>query len=756
MRQAIGRTLAVPVLLALALICMMGRPATAEAVLDRVFSEAQAVESKSCTVMRIGFNFRVRYVSHFPLSNGTELRIAFRAVDPDVARAEILTRRESLRVPENLKASVRSIQFELAKGSGLSVLVTFDHPLSFDVAQGQDFESFVVALSKGEVGKACKPVFPASAIGNGPWNAEISEEAPGDIVVDEDAGEGGDAGSAKISKLLIEAQKAMSAGDYDTAIRLATKASELPPSDLSPEAKELLGLARERKGQRSHARAEYEEYLARYPDSDGAARVRKRLAGLDDKGDEGKPSDEPGKSGRSGKDDDGSWRVSGSLSQYYIRDEGFRKLRDPTLPPDPNEDEDDRETFQNELLNGLDVNGEWRTGSIRSKARFSGALENGFEEGDTDIGSVASAYIESAIPNWGVSTKLGRQSRNTGGVIGRFDGGLASWQTGELLRFNVIAGSPVERRRDLPFKDDTIFYGASADIGQFWGGFDATLYAIEQDSHDFVDRQAIGAELRYADETTSAFGLIDYDVHYGEVNMAIATASWTAPDKSTVNFAADYRTSPFLLTQNALQGQPFGSLADMLTIFTEDEIEQFARDRTASAKTFSVGYSKPLNEMFQINLDATLANISATPASGGVDALPSTGNEYYYSALLLANGVLRENDTFTLGLRYADRESSDIYAIDVGSRYPVTSRLRVNPTVRLSYREDEGGEWDEVAVAPTLRLNYSWLDDMDVELEAGAKWSERQEGTTTSEDLEFFFLFGYHYDFEVDSRVSAD
>lgn len=727
------------------------RLTAAEPVLDRVFSEADVLQSKSCAVMRIGFNFRIHYISHFPLSNGTEVRIAFRAIDPDVARSEILTRRESLRVPSEIASDIRSIEFEIAKGAGLSALVTLSRPAHFEVAQGTDLESLIVAISRGKSKKPCRPAFPVSAAGSGRWKAEITN----DIQIDSS---GDDKESARGSpkspaKLLGDAQRAMKAGDYDTAIRFATKVLDAPEHDLSPEAKELLGLLRERKGQIAHARAEYEEYLARYPDSEGAERVRLRLSGLAGK-DNGDTRSSNEADRKLGDAEDDTWRLSGSLSQYYIRDEGIRKLRDPTLPTDPNEDEDDHEVFQNELLNALDLNAEWRTGSVRSKARFSGALEDGFEDGDGDIGSIASAYIDSAVPNWGVSTKLGRQTRNTGGVTGRFDGGLASWKASDQLRFNVIAGLPVARRRDLPFEDDSIFYGLSADIGPVFGGFDWTVYGIEQQTDGLLDRQAIGTELRYADETKSAFGLLDYDAHFGEVNMAIATGSWIAPDKSAFNFAADYRKSPFLLTQNALQGQRFGSLADMLTFFTDDEIERFAEDRTASASTFSVGYSKPINEMFQINLDATLANISATPASGGVDAVPSTGNEYYYSALLLANGVIRENDSFALGLRYADRQSSDVYTLDVSSRYPVSSELRVSPTIRLSYREGDTSDFNEVSVTPSVRMNYGWLDELGLELEAGAKWTEREESTTISEDWEYFFLIGYHYDFDVDSRTT--
>lgn len=80
------------------------------------------------------------------------------------------------------------------------------------------------------------------------------------------------------------------------------------------------------------------------------------------------------------------------------------------------------------------------------------------------------------------------------------------------------------------------------------------------------------------------------------------------------------------------------------------------------------------------------------------------------------------------------------------------SALRVSPTVRLSYREGEVTDFTEWSVLPSVRLNYAWMDDVGVELVAGAKYTERQEGTATSDDLEYLFIVGYHYDFDVDER----
>ena len=69
----------------------------------------------------------------------------------------------------------------------------------------------------------------------------------------------------------------MDAHDYPTAIALLTKLQRQPEYPDRARAQELLGLARERAGQLAHAKAEYEEYLRRYPQGEAAERVAFRL-----------------------------------------------------------------------------------------------------------------------------------------------------------------------------------------------------------------------------------------------------------------------------------------------------------------------------------------------------------------------------------------------------------------------------------------------------------------------------------------------
>ncbi|MEQ1651152.1 MAG: autotransporter outer membrane beta-barrel domain-containing protein, partial [Hyphomicrobium sp.] len=291
--------------------------------------------------------------------------------------------------------------------------------------------------------------------------------------------------------------------------------------------------------------------------------------------------------------------------------------------------------------------------------------------------------------------RVGRQTRNTGGVLGRFDGGLVSWQATPWLRWNVVGGSPVASRRDDPFKDEKFFYGTSIDFGPFLGGFDFSLFTIAQQAQGLIDRAAIGAELRYRDAHKSAFATVDYDVHFQEFNAAIFSGTWTFADKSTLHGGADYRKSPYLTSWNALQGQQFLTLFDLLKLRTRHEVDQMALDRTTAYTSATIGYSRPLTDKLQVNVDATTAHIDGTIASFGVDAAPSTGNELYLSGQLIGSNIFAPEDLFIFGTRFADRQDSNTYAVDFSMRFPLTPDWRINPRLMLSYRDGKTFDFAE-------------------------------------------------------------
>ncbi len=120
---------------------------------------------------------------------------------------------------------------------------------------------------------------------------------------------------AQAAELLEQARGAIIDQDYPRAIDVTTRILAAPPRAETAEARELLGLARERSGQVTQAVAEYQRYLADYPDGDGALRVRQRLAALTTAREQPKESIRGQAAAR-----DSAWDVYGGISQFYRRD----------------------------------------------------------------------------------------------------------------------------------------------------------------------------------------------------------------------------------------------------------------------------------------------------------------------------------------------------------------------------------------------------------------------------------------------------
>ena len=94
---------------------------------------------------------------------------------------------------------------------------------------------------------------------------------------------------------------------------MLTKLLEQPEFPQRAEAQELLGLAHERSGQLAHAKADYEEYLRRYPQGPANERVKKRLRAL-------ALATRPSQGGRAAETKTRPGSSIGGLSQIYRQD----------------------------------------------------------------------------------------------------------------------------------------------------------------------------------------------------------------------------------------------------------------------------------------------------------------------------------------------------------------------------------------------------------------------------------------------------
>jgi hypothetical protein len=355
-------------------------------------------------------------------------------------------------------------------------------------------------------------------------------------------------------------------------------------------------------------------------------------------------------------------------------------------------------------------------------------------------------YVDLNDRDWGLGARVGRQMERSGGVLGRYDGAHLSYLVRPDIKVNLMGGFPVYLSSD-GLDTNRTFYAMSVDLNHLLNRFDTSVFFNTQRVGGINDRQAVGAEMRYFDGSRSVIGIADYDIGFGTINTLSLVGNWSFESGLAISASADYRRSPFPLTENALIGQTAGTIDDLLHTLTEDQIRRLAVDRSGKMLTYSLGLSRPLAQRWQINADFTVTQLAEGPGSGGVLALPDSGVEYYVYTSLVGSSLFTEGDVSILGLRYSDSYTTRTSTVYLDSRYPVTSALRLNPRVKVSLRQistDNSSEW---LLTPSLRLLYRFARHYEIEFEGGGDLGSRTGGVANTDTSAYFFYMGYRADF---------
>jgi len=535
---------------------------------------------------------------------------------------------------------------------------------------------------------------------------------------------------AKLVELMAEGRRLMTAGELSRAVQIYTKVLQQPTNQYQPEAQEYLALARERNGQMAHAKAEYQRYLATYPDHEGAARVKQRLAVLLSQPGRSQPETvASGNALRTTQRRPDTWTVRSYISQYYRRD--ANQLNDA-----------EQVVSQSALYSDINLDARRRGERFDFSTRLTaGYRKNFLEDQRGDDVRISYAFVDLADAKYGLRGRLGRQSRNTGGVLGRFDGGNLSYQATDRLRVDAVVGKPVNSTTD-GIDSARTFYGISSSFGPILDNVDFGVFVIQQHVESVTDRQAVGAEVRYFGANKSLWGLVDYDTSFDEIGSLFLQGSWRLASELTLTGLFDRRRSPRLSMSNALIGQPVLGFDDLLILYTEPEIQQLALDRAAMTTTMTLGISQPLTPKIQINVNASQSTIEATPESGGIFATPES-TYTYISTDFVGSSLIKEGDVTLLGLRYADSENTAVYSIHLDTRFPIGSYFRFNPRLRVDYREIKSDMSTQMIYTPGIRLQYRKDRRFRVELEAGMQFSSRDMANLTEDRESYFVNLGY-------------
>jgi tetratricopeptide (TPR) repeat protein len=539
-------------------------------------------------------------------------------------------------------------------------------------------------------------------------------------------------------RLLSEARTALAARGYPAAIGLLTKLQRQPEYTERAPAQELLGLARERAGQLAHAKAEYEEYLRRYPKGEAADRLARRLQVL-------RAASTNARTGTGGSSTNTGWNLSGGVGQQY-RFDGTRV--DNTVPPGSSSTvpTSAQVTRQNALYNDVDLLARHRGERFDFTSRISAGFARNFADkinGDTRRISVAS--VELADRSLGLLARLGRQSRNGDGVLGTFDGLFASWQWRPSWGISTAVGYPVEQtnagiQSARRFEALAVTYTPP---GKHWN---ASVFGAAQQFQGFSDRRAVGLEARYLAARSSIAALLDYDTAFRSLNAATILGTLQLPARWSLSFDAERRNSPVLTLRNALIGQPALSIAELQQIFTLPEINQLARDRTAMTSNYSITAGRPVGQRFQFTATVAATKTDPTVDSGGVAAQPGTGMNLVYQTQLYASNLWRSGDFNVLSFTFADTEIGKTTSLGVTSRVPLSSSWRIGPRLTIDRRTLTLDDSTELAFVPSVLLDFQ-RDRKLLQLELGGQTGKRNALLQTQRLTRYYVSLAYRIGF---------
>jgi hypothetical protein len=520
----------------------------------------------------------------------------------------------------------------------------------------------------------------------------------------------------QLQQILADARTAMAAHDYPQAIALLTKLQRQPEFPDRARAQELLGLARERSGQLAHAKAEYAEYLRRYPHGEAAQRVAFRLRILS-------AAEAQARTGREASEDTQRWQLSGGFSQTF-RYDGTRVTNDaPQSGTTPAVALAADTTQDNAIFTDVDLLARRRGETYDWIGRLSAGYDY-VQGGVGDATRVSLASIEMLDRPLGLLARLGRQASNADGILGTFDGVFCSWQFRPSWAVNAAAGFPVDLLTVTPQTQQRFEMLALAYTprGAHWDG---SIFATTQEFDGLRDRQAVGLEARYLASRASLISVVDYDTFYHSLNTASLIGTVQLPARWNLSVDAEHRNSPVLTTGNALIGQPFTDLTQMQQVFTEQEIYQLARDRTAATANYSLTAARPLGERFQFTALVAATQTGATPASGGVPAEPATGLLLNYQAQFYGSNLWGSGDFNVVTLTSGNTEIGRVESINLTSRFPVGGAWRLAPRFTVERLNDSTDDSTQTSYIPSALLDYQRGNKL-LQLEVGGELGSRE------------------------------
>ena len=698
------------VVLCLSLAVTPGRAA------QTVVDEIKIKKVDGSTVVDVLFGLPLEYLKHFPQKTGEilQVQLGLETKERRELHKEVREGGELL-LPEGQNSVLVYVTYEEGVPGGPYLTLRFSQQVKFEVAQGSDRKGLRVTI----VGDESTPIEKVDQVGEA---ATRQVKKPS---------------SDNMDLMMAKARQAITFGNNKGAIDLLRKIIRAPKNEHTQQANELLGLALERDQQVSRAKYEYKKYLKRYPEGEGADRVKQRLTSLRDSRVKVKRKLRRSKTTQLKSQFITFGRFTQAYSEYYLD----REL-------DADAEELEQELQQQLLSTHFSVKSRYRGKDRTVQGVFSSshaydflAGDPGREDDEKNDADIRRMYVDVEDRAYDYSGRFGRQTSRNGGVFGTFDGAIAGYHVNPKWMVSAMVGKPIVRTFSDVKTSEKFFYGVKADVESADKKLGSNQFFVQQEVDGILDRQAVGGDVRYAEKGLSIFGLMDYDVLYNELSLFNFRIGWNYSESNKLNFS--YNRRNLVLTSQALRGMTgIETINELQDYLSESEIRRIAKERTQVNQTLRIGNTYQYSKERQLNTDVTVLHASGVPegvnplklqelrAADPLDPLDprhnidptvfgseATGLQFIYSLQFISSNTFVERDLYMLGLRRSDFDSySDVSAF-INARIPLYKKWHTGLRLNVSKR-DSASFGKRTTVSPVVKVRYrlskAWSFNSDI------------------------------------------
>ncbi len=673
-------------------------------------------------VATIALTSPVQYLRHFPEKRARFLEIFYdrapgASLDEKWLDNEVRSSPPSSLIP-GFTVTTRDQQTKP------KLVIEFSREADYVVEPGKDGHSIVLTIRPDKAQISAKSALPLLPL-IGPVAVPAADADPALLEIAQQA-----------RTLMIKGRDALSSKNNEEAVGAFNQLLLLPPNDYSRDAQEWVGVARERSGQIDKAKIEYELYLTLYPTGEGTGWVKQRLDNLS-----GQASGEKVKMGDVDSKKQAAQYIAfgGITSRYYWGSSTvdtsyvFNNVLTNTSYSD---------TDQSALITNVDASARYLTDEYDNRIVFRDVVTKDFLYQPSNSNRVNTAYAEIKDRTLDYSIRVGRQSPNQVGVMGRFDGISGGYGILDGVRINAAAGTLADNTTD----NQPSFVATSLDMGPYTG------YFVSQKLEGYPDRRAVGAEYRYFEQGRTAYALVDYDIYFAELNTAMLMGTLDIGSGTTLNILADHRRSPTLSIRNALNGAGVSTVAALRQTMTAQSLRDLALARTATADFTQVGATHKLSEKWQLGVDLKLSSISGLSASGTtaqegiLTATDGTGTESTVTVQAIGNNLFRKHDLLSSNVSVMSGKSRDAYSLYLFYQMQLTEKWTLDSSWMM-YTQDDPVNGKLTRNSPMVRTSYRITDRFSADADLGVDLTDTSGPTSSNTATRTYFSTGVRWEF---------